>query len=124
MPYRLFADATLLLHLAFIVFALLGGLLGIRWRWVPFVHVPAAGWGFFIELSGGICPLTYLENYFLLRAGDAGYRESFIEHYLLHIIYPAGLTREAQLILALVVLCVNGAVYGWLAYRRLHRVIR
>ncbi len=116
MIFKLAAEAVLLSHLAFIVFALLGAAIAARWRWIIFVHLPAAGWGFFVELTGRICPLTYLENYLRTRAGLSGYTESFIEHYMLAIIYPAGLTREIQFILATVVVVVNIAIYGWLYY--------
>ena len=118
MLYRLAAEAVLLLHLAFIVFVIFGAVLVARRPWLAFVHVPAAIWGFFIELTGRVCPLTYVENYFRIQSGEAGYMESFIEHYLLAIIYPAGLTREIQLILAAVVLVINVAIYTWLFYRR------
>ena len=119
MPFRLAADGVLLLHLAFILFAVFGAAMALRWRWIPLVHLPAAAWGFFVELTGRICPLTYLENYFRIRAGQAGYRDSFIEHYLLGLIYPADLTRQVQLELAGVVVVVNIAIYGWLCARRL-----
>lgn len=124
MSFRLAADAVLLFHLAFILFALLGAALAARWRWVPLVHLPTAAWGIFVELSGRICPLTYLENHLRLQAGQAGYKESFIEHYLLNIIYPAGLTREVQFTLAGTVLVVNTAIYGWLLLRRRHTAQR
>jgi hypothetical protein len=114
MAYRIAADAVLVLHLGFIVFALLGAALAVRWRWLPFIHLPAAAWGVFIELTGRVCPLTYLENHFRVRAGQADYSESFIEHYLLAVIYPSGLTREIQFALAGVVLTVNAAIYTWL----------
>ncbi len=118
MFYRLAAEAVLLFHLAFIVFVVAGGVLAARWRWVALVHLPVAAWGFFVELTGRICPLTYAENYLRHKAGQSGYAESFIEHYLLAIIYPAGLTREAQFVLAGVVVVVNVAIYGWLFHRR------
>lgn len=114
---RTAADAVLVLHLGFIVFAVLGAILAVRWRWLPLVHLPAAAWGVFIELTGRICPLTWLENHFRLRAGQAGYSESFIEHYLLAVIYPSGLTREVQFVLAGIVLVVNVAIYTWLLLR-------
>lgn len=114
---RTAADAVLVLHLGFIVFALLGAALAVRWRWLPLVHLPAAAWGVFIELTGRVCPLTYLENHFRLRAGQAGYSESFIEHYLLAVIYPSGLTREVQFVLAGIVLAVNAGIYTWLLLR-------
>jgi len=117
MAFRLAADGVLLLHLAFIVFALLGAALGVRWPRILLLHLPAAAWGFFVELSGRVCPLTTLENHLRLRAGQSGYTESFIEHYLLGLIYPAGLTRDVQLALAGVVVVVNLAIYGWLVFR-------
>lgn len=118
MLFRLAADAVLLLHLAFILFALLGALLALRWRWVPVIHLPAAAWGFFVELTGRVCPLTGWENHFRLLAGQSGYAESFIEHHLLAVIYPDGLTREIQFVLAGIVVIVNVALYGWLLLRR------
>jgi hypothetical protein len=120
MFFRLAADGVLLLHLAFILFALLGAATAVRWRWMPLVHLPAAAWGFFVELTGRICPLTHLENYLRVQAGQSGYTTSFIEHYLLDIIYPAGLTRGIQLALAGVVIVVNVAIYGWFCARRQH----
>lgn len=118
MLYRLVAEGVLLLHLAFIVFVILGAAVVARWHWLVFVHVPAATWGFFVEFTGRVCPLTYAENYLRIKSGESGYTESFIEHYLLAIIYPAGLTREIQFILAAVGVVINVAIYGWLLYRR------
>ena len=118
MLYRLAAEAVLLLHLAFIVFALLGAAFAARRRWLVLVHLPAAAWGFFVELTGRICPLTYAENFLRIKAGQSGYTESFIEHYLLAALYPAGLTREVQFVLAGVVIVINVAIYAWLFYSR------
>jgi hypothetical protein len=118
MLYRLAAEAVLLLHLAFIAFALLGAAFAARRRWVIVVHLPAAAWGFFVELTGRICPLTYAENFLRIKAGQSGYAESFIEHYLLAVLYPAGLTREVQFVLAGVVIVINIAIYAWLFYSR------
>lgn len=114
MSFRLAADCVLLLHLAFILFALLGATMAVWWRWAPLVHLPVAAWALFVELTGRSCPLTYLENYLRIKAGLSGYTESFVEHYLLAIIYPAGLTREIQFVLAGMVIVVNIAIYGWL----------
>jgi len=118
MFYRLAAETVLLLHLAFIVFVIAGATGAARWSWLPLVHLPAAAWGVFVELTGRVCPLTTAENYLRLKAGEAGYSESFIEHYLLAIIYPAGLTREIQFGLAAAVVVINAAIYAWLFYRR------
>lgn len=115
---RLAADATLVVHLAFIAFALFGALLALRWRWIPWVQLPAAAWGILVEFTGRLCPLTGLENHFRTQAGQGGYPESFVERYLLPIIYPSGLTRDVQFVLAGVVLAVNLAVYLFLLWRR------
>src|SRR6185312_14725841 len=86
---RIAADGVLVAHLAFILFASFGALLALRWRWIPFVQLPAAAWGFFVEATGRICPLTFLESALRMRAGASGYGEGFIEHYLLALVYPA-----------------------------------
>lgn len=114
MLYRFAAESVLLLHLTFIAFVLSGAALAAHRRWFVAVHLPAAAWGLFVELSGRSCPLTYAENFLRIKAGQSGYSESFIEHYLLAIIYPAGLTREIQFVLAGVVAVVNVAIYGWI----------
>ena len=119
---RLAADAALVLHLAFIAFALFGALLALCWRWIPLVQLPAAAWGVFVEVTGRPCPLTELENHFRALAGQGGYSESFVERYLLPIIYPSGLTRQVQFVLAAVVLAANVAVYGFLLWQRLRDV--
>lgn len=120
MAYRVLADAVLVLHLAFIVFVLAGGLLALRWRWAPAVHLPAALWGVFVELTGGVCPLTPLESALRRAAGAAGYSGGFIEHYLLPAIYPSALTHRIQLSLAALVVVANVLAY-WAVWRRRRR---
>lgn len=117
MLFRFAADVVLLLHLAFILFALLGGIMVAWRRCALLIHLPAAAWGFFVEFTGRVCPLTHLENHFRVKAGLSGYTESFIEHYLLNIIYPSGLTREVQFVLAGVVVIINLVIYAWLFFR-------
>jgi hypothetical protein len=112
MLYRLLADALLLLHLFFILFVVFGGLLALRWRGAMYLHLPAAIWGALIEFMGWICPLTPWENRLRRLAGDEGYPGGFIEHYLLPLVYPGGLTREIQLFLGVAVLVVNVAIYA------------
>lgn len=112
------ADLVLLVHLLFIVFAVSGGLLALRWRWMPWLHLPALAWGATVEFTGWICPLTPLENTLRRAAGAAGYAESFIERYLLPLIYPGELTRELQLVLGGALLLINAAVYALVWQRR------
>ena len=117
MLYHLCAEGVLLVHFAFIAFVLFGALFALRWRWIIALHLPAAAWGVLIEVSGRICPLTDIENSLRMHAGQAPYADSFIEHYLLAIIYPVALTREIQFVLAGVVLLVNAALYAWVLSR-------
>lgn len=118
MPYRLLADGVLLLHLGFILFVVLGALLvAHRPRWLP-VHLVAAGWGVLVEATGAICPLTWAELYFRRLAGEAGYQDGFIDHYLVPLIYPAGLTRGMQIGLGVGVLAINAILYVWIWRRR------
>lgn len=117
MLYRLSADAVLILHLGFIVFVLLGGLLVAWKRGVLLLHVPAVAWGIFVELSGRLCPLTHWENQLRRLAGGAGYETSFVEQYLLPLIYPAWLSVPVQYLLAAVVVLANLLIYGWLISR-------
>ena len=108
---RLAADLVLLIHLGFIVFVVLGGFLTLRWRRLAWIHLPCAAWGTWIELQGGVCPLTPLENRLRATAGGVGYDGGFIEHYLLPLIYPAQLDRTAQVALGLFVLALNLGLY-------------
>jgi hypothetical protein len=112
LTYRSLADLVLVLHFAFVLFVVLGGLLVVPWPRLAWLHVPAAIWGVLIEYTGWICPLTPLENSFRARAGQTGYSGGFIQHYIQPLLYPAGLSRSTQLVLGSLVLLVNVAAYG------------
>jgi hypothetical protein len=118
MHYRVLADAVLLLHLLFVAFALAGGLLALRWRWMPWLHLPALAWGATVEFTGWYCPLTPLENTLRRAGGEAGYAGGFIEHYLLPLLYPAALTRDMQLLLGAGLVAFNLVVYALVLLRR------
>jgi len=111
MLQRCLADAVLLLHLGFILFVVFGALLVARRRRVFPWHLAAVAWGFGIEVAGGVCPLTWVENRLRLLAGEAGYGGGFVEHYLVAVIYPARLTHDTQYVLAVVVLVLNLGLY-------------
>jgi len=117
--YRLAADLLVLLHLLFILFVIAGGFAVLKWHWMAFVHLPAAAWGALIEYRGWICPLTPMENRLRQLAGEQGYAEGFIEHYILPVIYPSGLTRDLQTTLGTIVIVINVLVYGVVLYRLL-----
>lgn len=124
MIFRLAADAVVTFHLLFIIFVLLGGLLVLRWPWAALLHLPAMAWGAAVEFLHLYCPLTPLENALRSRAGDQGYDGGFIEHYLIPLIYPPGLTPQIQLWLGGIVLLINASVYGALLVRGVRRFRR
>ena len=124
MAWGLLADAVVVFHLAFVAFAVLGGLLALRWPWVALPHLAALAWAAYVEFSGRICPLTPLENALRAAAGAGAYEGGFVEHYLLPMLYPAALTREIQVVLGMGLLAFNVAVYAavaWKARRRFHQ---
>ena len=121
MLYSLLADLVVLLHFSFVVFAVLGGLLVLRWLRCMWLHLPAAVWAALIEFQGWICPLTNLENSLRRAAGQRGYESGFVEHYLVPILYPADLNSGVQIVLGLFVIVVNVAIYA-VAFRK--RLVR
>lgn len=121
MTYHALADLVLVIHALFIVFVLCGGLLALRWRWIAWLHLPAVAWAVLLGVFGWLCPLTPLEQNLRQAAGGTAYSGGFIEHYLLPLVYPAGLTRGILLYLATTVITLNILIY-WLVWRR-YRVI-
>ena len=125
MLYRTLADVAVGVHLAFILFVLLGGLLVFRWPRAAWAHVPVFLWGALIEFGGWVCPLTYVENHFRLKGAAEGYATSFVEHYLVPLIYPdllfpGGFPRSGFIAIGVFVLALNGAIY-WRAWKRRRR---
>jgi len=119
MFYRLYADLILIIHLAFIIFVMLGGFLVLRRPRLMWLHLPAVVWGALIEFLGVFCPLTPLETTLRELGGGIGYKGDFIEHYITAVIYPSGLTRGIQIALGIAALLLNMAIYGyWLLRKR------
>lgn len=118
MIWRVLADIVVVIHLGFVVFVMLGGFLLWRWPRLIYVHLPAAVWGVLIEFAGWICPLTPMENAFRARGGQAGYDGGFIDHYIVPVLYPGGLSRNIQLALGLFALAVNVIAYSLFIRRR------
>lgn len=117
MIYRMLADLVVMLHLLFIIFALLGGVL-VLWRaYTLFLHIPAALWVTVISFKGWICPLTPLENQLRQAAGDEDYPGGFVEHYIIPIIYPVELRFDVQVLLGLAALGINIIIYTLVYYR-------
>ncbi|HET7649107.1 MAG TPA: DUF2784 domain-containing protein [Gammaproteobacteria bacterium] len=117
MIWLMLADAIVVIHLAFILFVIAGGLLLLRWPRLVWLHIPAVIWGALTEFLHIVCPLTDLEDRLRGMAGVAGYRSDFVTHYLLPVIYPPGLTAQIQLALGSLVVLLNIGVYGWLLWR-------
>jgi len=117
MFYSVMADAVVVFHLTFIVFVMLGGLLVLHRRAWALLHLPAVAWGMAVEFLHLYCPLTPLENSLRLQAGAAGYEGDFIGHYLIALIYPAGLTPQIQTVLGSVVVVANLGIYLWVILR-------
>lgn len=117
MLYHALAHLVLLIHALFIAFVALGGLLVLQKSRLAWLHLPALAWGAIVVAMGWICPLTPLENTLRQMAGQQGYSGGFIEHYITSVIYPDGLTREIQILLATMLIIGNVAVYT-VAYRR------
>jgi uncharacterized protein DUF2784 len=111
------ADVVLIVHLAFVAFVIAGGALVLRWPRLAWLHVPAVFWGAVVELAGWICPLTPLENGLRDAAGEARYAGDFVQHYLVALLYPEGLTRDLQLLFGLLVIAVNALLYGLVLFR-------
>lgn len=118
---RYLADAVLVVHLAFVFFVLLGGVLAMRWPALAWVHLPCAAYGAAVEIGQWICPLTPLENELRRRGGEAGFRGDFVEHYLVPVLYPAPLPPAATWVLAGIVVAVNVGIYGVILARRRRR---
>lgn len=118
MLYSLLADALVIIHFAFTTFVIFGGCLSWRWRWMPWLHLPALAWGCWVEVSHSVCPLTPLENHLRHLGGEAGYSGGFLAHYLVRVLYPPGLTWHIQWLLAGVLILINVAAYLGYYYRR------
>lgn len=121
MAFRLLADATVVLHVAFVLFVVAGGLLVLRWPHLAWAHVPAAAWGAWIEFAGWVCPLTPLENWLRSRGGQMAYTASFVDQYLVPLLYPPGLSRDLQWLLGGFVVAVNAGIYLVVLRRRNRR---
>lgn len=115
--YPWLADAVVILHLVFIVYGLLGGLIGLWRRWAILLHLPLAIWVSAIEFTGWTCPLTPLEKWLREQGGVKSYSGGFVERYLIPPIYPLGLTPQVQIVLGLIALGANLLVYGYVFYR-------
>jgi len=112
--YELAANLTLIIHFVFILFVIFGAILFFITTKIIFIHIPAFIWGSYIELTNSICPLTYLENWFLNKANLTTYSEGFIHNYLVPIIYPVNLTKDLQIYLGITLILINVIIYAFI----------
>jgi len=112
--YELAANLTLIVHFAFILFVIFGALLFFITTKIIFIHIPAFIWGSYIELTNSICPLTYLENWFLDKANLTEYSEGFIQNYIVQLVYPVNLTKDLQIYLGLTLIVINIIIYAFI----------
>ncbi len=117
MVYQSLSNLVLIVHLAFVLFAVLGGILVLKWKRLAWIHAPAFLWAALIEFAGWVCPLTPLENWLREKGGVLPYRTTFVEHYIFPLIYPATLTRNLQIFLGLLVLSINLGLYTWMLWQ-------
>ena len=118
--YEFFANLTLVAHLIFILFVVFGGLIFFIFPKIIYMHLPALLWGIYIEFTNSVCPLTYLENWFLYKGELSTYSNDFINNYLFPIIYPESLTAEIQIYLGMLLIIINILIYG-LIYKNFKR---
>jgi len=116
--YEFLATFTLIIHFLFILYVILGGLLFFIKPWTIYFHIPAFFYGVYVEFTQSICPLTYLENFFLSKAKVATYSTSFIQKYLYAIIYPINLTTKFQIILGTTLIIINAIIYWFILKRK------
>lgn len=115
------ADGLVLAHLGFVVFVVFGALAVVRWPRLAWVHVPAVVWAILVEVHAWICPLTPWEQALRERAGSGTYRGGFVDHYVMPVLYPQGLTSDTQLLLGVALMVLNALAYAWLWRRRARR---
>ena len=115
--YEIAANLILIVHLIFILFVVFGALLFFASSKIIFIHIPAFIWGSYITLTNSICPLTYLENWFLNKANLTTYSEGFIQNYLVSIVYPTNLTKDLQIYLGITLILINMVIYAFTYYK-------
>ena len=114
--YELLAKIVLLIHLSFIFFVVIGAFSCLINTKFIYLHLLALGWGIYIEFTSSICPLTYLENWLLIKGRASFYDGGFIENYIIKIVYPECLNSDIQVILGLILIALNMLFYVLVFY--------
>lgn len=115
MVWQYFADVVVILHYGFVAFVAGGALLLFRWQWIIWLQFPAVIWGAGAEFAHWHCPLTSAEHWLDVMGHVHPYAGDFIQHHLFPFLYSALLTVRAHIMLGVLLLLINAAIYGlWL----------
>ena len=115
--YRVLARSIAALHTAYVIFAVLGGLLVLRWPSLLAVHMLAVLWALATLFLDFGCWLTQWEKALWRRGGVEPYPEGFLQHHVLHSNFTAERSRLYHAMLGGVVLVLNAVVYSLLVWR-------
>ncbi len=97
LAFRIAADVTVVCHLAYAAFILLGQLAIVvgalrGWRWVRgfrfrMIHLAAILIVVAESLTGVVCPLTTLEKWLRTQAGEATYQGDFLANWAHDVLF-------------------------------------
>ena len=114
--YEFLAKIVLLIHLSFIFFVVFGAFSYLIKPKFLYLHLLSLGWGVYIEFTSSICPLTYLENWLLIKGKASFYDGGFIENYVMRIVYPEGINSNIQMIFGIILVILNIFFYALVFY--------
>jgi hypothetical protein len=107
LSYRFLADAVVLFHFCWIIFILIGGWWGRRYRAIKILHISALVLALLVETFDWFCPLTHLEVWLRVRGAQGSYTGAFITHYLNKLIYLDA--PHAPIVVATFLICLGNA---------------
>lgn len=118
MLYRALARTLAAVHITYVVFVVAGSLLVLRWPSLVWAHVACILWAFATMTTDLGCRLTTWEKSLWRRGGVEPYPEGFLQHHVLHTVFPAEESRVAHIKLGVAVVVLNLAVYAYMHFMR------
>lgn len=112
--FQIFATLTLIIHLGFILFVICGSLFFFWKKKLIIFHFICLLWAVFVEFFDFLCPLTYVENWFLKMSRLPTYSNGFVEKYIFPIVYPPNLTEEKQFFFGILLIVINLFAYSFI----------